>query len=114
MINMNCPLCEGHLFEGDACGTCHAPAAVIESLIYRECVPKFVGVLGPSGVGKTVYLGMLLDEIVVKDNEATLTGSYTAIAETLHQTKMDRRNQVPTFMRDWRARRDSNSLPLGS
>ena len=61
MINMNCPLCEGHLFEGDACGTCHAPAAVIESIIYRECAPKFVGVLGPSGVGKTVYLGMLLD-----------------------------------------------------
>lgn len=61
MININCPLCDGHLFEGDACGTCHAPAAVIESIIYREIVPRFVGVLGPSGVGKTVYLGMLLD-----------------------------------------------------
>ena len=24
MININCPLCDGHLFEGDACGTCHA------------------------------------------------------------------------------------------
>ena len=61
MININCPLCDGHLFEGDACGTCHAPAAVIESIIYRESAPRFVGVLGPSGVGKTVYLGMLLD-----------------------------------------------------
>jgi len=61
MINLNCPLCDGHLFEGDACGTCHAPAAVIESIIYRDTEPRFVGVLGPSGVGKTVYLGMLLE-----------------------------------------------------
>lgn len=61
MINCNCPLCDSHLFEGDPCGTCHAPASVIESILYRERNPRFVGVLGPSGVGKTVYLGMLLD-----------------------------------------------------
>ncbi|GAC1451180.1 MAG: hypothetical protein NVSMB9_36140 [Isosphaeraceae bacterium] len=61
MMNLNCPLCEGHLFQGEACGTCHTPATVIESIAYRDPSPKFVGVLGPSGVGKTVYLGMLLD-----------------------------------------------------
>jgi hypothetical protein len=61
MLNINCPLCGGHLFEGDPCGTCHAPAAVVESIIHRDRDPRFVGVLGPSGVGKTVYLGMLLD-----------------------------------------------------
>jgi hypothetical protein len=61
MMNLNCPLCDGHLFEGDPCGTCHAPATVIESIFYRESRPQFIGVLGPSGVGKTVYLGMLLD-----------------------------------------------------
>lgn len=61
MINVNCPLCDGHLFEGDPCGTCHAPAMVIESIRCRVGVPRFIGVLGPSGVGKTVYLGMLLD-----------------------------------------------------
>jgi hypothetical protein len=61
MINMSCPLCEGHLFEGEPCGSCHAPAKVIESIFYRDREPRFVGVLGPSGVGKTVYLGMLLD-----------------------------------------------------
>jgi hypothetical protein len=61
VYNINCPLCDGHLFEGDPCGTCHAPAAVIESIFYRGREPQFVGVLGPSGVGKTVYLGMLLD-----------------------------------------------------
>lgn len=61
MMNVNCPLCDGHLFEGDPCGSCHAPAMVIESILYNDREPKFVGVLGPSGVGKTVYLGMLLD-----------------------------------------------------
>jgi Double-GTPase 2 len=61
MMNINCPLCDGHLFEGDPCGTCHAPAQVIESIYFRDRVPRFIGVLGPSGVGKTVYLGMLLD-----------------------------------------------------
>src|SRR5205807_431219 len=61
MLNYNCPLCDGHLFQGDPCGTCHAPAMVIESIFNRDLEPKFIGVLGPSGVGKTVYLGMLLD-----------------------------------------------------
>jgi len=37
------------------------PAKVIESIHSRPQPPRFVGVLGPSGVGKTVYLGMLLD-----------------------------------------------------
>lgn len=61
LMNINCPLCDGHLFQGDPCGTCHAPAAVIESILDQDRAPRFIGVLGPSAVGKTVYLGMLLD-----------------------------------------------------
>jgi hypothetical protein len=56
-----CPLCEGHVYQGDPCGGCYAPADVIESIAAAGRPPRFVGVLGPSGVGKTVYLGMLLD-----------------------------------------------------
>jgi hypothetical protein len=56
-----CPLCEGHVYQGDPCGNCYAPASVIESIMTSERVPRFIGVLGPTGVGKTVYLGMLLD-----------------------------------------------------
>jgi hypothetical protein len=56
-----CPLCEGHVYQGDPCGSCYAPASVIESIVTSDRVPRFIGVLGPSGVGKTVYLGMLLD-----------------------------------------------------
>ncbi len=56
-----CPLCEGCVYKGEPCGNCHAPAEVIGSIVERERRPKIVGVLGASGVGKTVYLGMLLD-----------------------------------------------------
>jgi hypothetical protein len=56
-----CPLCDGHVYQGDPCGLCYAPASVIESIVTSERPPRFIGVLGPTGVGKTVYLGMLLD-----------------------------------------------------
>jgi double-GTPase-like protein len=56
-----CPLCGEQAYEGQACGTCYLPAKVIESIRARSQTPRFVGVLGPSAVGKTVYLGMLLD-----------------------------------------------------
>jgi site-specific DNA recombinase len=55
------------------------------------------------------YLNILVDEIVVKDNTATIKGSYAALAETMQQIKMGNLNQVPSFNLDWRARRDSNS-----
>ncbi len=56
-----CPLCGGCVYLGEPCGHCHAPSEVIGSLAERHVPARFVGVLGPSGVGKTVYLGMLLD-----------------------------------------------------
>ena len=56
-----CPLCGGHTYEGEPCGSCFLPFKVIESIRSRLHPPQFVVVLGPTGVGKTVYLGMLLD-----------------------------------------------------
>ena len=56
-----CPLCGGHTYEGEPCGSCFLPWKVIESIRLRPHPPRFVVVLGPTGVGKTVYLGMLLD-----------------------------------------------------
>ncbi len=58
-----CPLCGGHTYEGEPCGTCFVPFKVIESIRSRPHPPRFVVVLGPTGVGKTVYLGMLLDQL---------------------------------------------------
>jgi hypothetical protein len=54
------------------------------------------------------YLNILVDEIVVEDKTATIKGSYAALAETMQKIKMGNLNQVPTFIPDWRARRDKN------
>lgn len=56
-----CPLCDERVVEGETCRRCFAPAEVVRSILSRERSPRFVGVLGPSGAGKTVFLGMLLD-----------------------------------------------------
>jgi hypothetical protein len=48
-------------YAGNACSTCFLPFKVMESIRFRPDSPRFLGVLGTSGVGKTVYLGMLLD-----------------------------------------------------
>ena len=55
------------------------------------------------------YLNILVDEIVVQDKTATIRGSYAALAETMEQIKMGNLKQVPTFIPNWCAGRDSNS-----
>jgi DNA invertase Pin-like site-specific DNA recombinase len=54
------------------------------------------------------YLNILVDEIVVEDEAATMKGSYDALASTIHQIKMGASNLVPIFIPDWRARQESN------
>ncbi|MGO9445748.1 MAG: recombinase family protein [Thiobacillaceae bacterium] len=70
--------------------------------------------LTPNSALAKSYLNILVDEIVVQDNTATVKGSYAALAETMQTIKMGNLNQVPSFNLDWRARRDSNSRPPGS
>ena len=53
--------CVEAAYLGEPCGSCFLPFKVIESIRTRPDPPRFVVVLGPTGVGKTVYLGMLLD-----------------------------------------------------
>jgi hypothetical protein len=67
-----CPLCDHPIPWGSSCNQCFAPAEVVDSIVSRRSPPRFVGVVGPSGVGKTVYLGMLLD--LLSHGAAGLTG----------------------------------------
>ena len=53
------------------------------------------------------YLNILVDEIRIEDKQATIRGSFDALAATMHQIKMGT-DQVPTFIHDWRPRRDKN------
>lgn len=57
------------------------------------------------------YLTMLVDEIVVTENTATVKGSYGALtnAFSMDDKKVGHLKQVPTSISNWCARRDSNS-----
>ncbi len=68
-----------------------------------------------SAIAKS-YLNLLVDEIVVKDNTATIRGSYGALAHavTIDDKKVGHLKQVPTSISVWCARRDSNPLPSAS
>ena len=60
------------------------------------------------------YLNLLVDEIMVEDKQATIKGGYAALASTLYHLEKGQEKQVPSFIHEWRARRDSNSRPPGS
>ena len=60
------------------------------------------------------YLRLLVDEIVVSGNTATMKGSYAALTSAITAIKKGTSGEVPCFNVDWRARSDSNARPLGS
>ena len=60
------------------------------------------------GYGKQL-LHLLVDEIRVDTQSATLRGSTAALENAVSEMKMGAPVGVPRFVSDWRARRDSNS-----
>lgn len=75
-----CLICESsnHL-EALTCGTCFAPMALTQEAIAQERDPCMITVIGDSNVGKTVYLGVLLDMLSKRANEfdAVPKGAYS-------------------------------------
>jgi site-specific DNA recombinase len=60
------------------------------------------------------YLNIVVDRIVVNGDRAAIQGSYGRLAVAVQGSQKAALDQVPSFMGDWRARRDSNSRPPGS
>ena len=61
------------------------------------------------------YLQLLVDKIVVSEDSVTISGSKAKLASAIHAfKKKGTSEEVPSFMRSWRARSDSNARPLGS
>jgi len=62
-----------------ACANCGAPMALIHEAVSQDRDPCIVTVVGDSNVGKTVYLGMLLDMLSKRadDFEAVPKGAYS-------------------------------------
>ena len=59
---LKCVCCDSGLFNNDGfCPSCQAPTSLSKSVADRSTPSGFISVLGASGAGKTVYLGMLLD-----------------------------------------------------
>jgi len=61
------------------CATCGAPMALIEEAALQERDPRIITILGESNVGKSVYLGFLLDMLSKRAGgfEAIPKGAYS-------------------------------------
>jgi len=59
------------------------------------------------------YLRAVVDSVVVDGDTATISGSNARLVGAIVGKKTGT-DQVPNFIPDWRARRDSNSRPSGS
>ena len=59
------------------------------------------------------YLRAVVGETRVTGNTAVISGSYAQLMAAVAQKKTEDK-QVPSFMRDWRARQDSNPRPPSS
>ncbi len=65
--------------EAVLCRECSAPMALVHDSIAQQRAPQIVSVVGESNVGKTVYLGFLLDMLSQRagDFEAIPKGAYS-------------------------------------
>lgn len=75
-----CLICEArNSLDAVTCETCFAPMALIQEAVAQDRDPCIVTVIGDSNVGKTVYLGMLLDMLSKRadDFDAVPKGAYS-------------------------------------
>ena len=61
-VQYSCYICDGgNSFDTETCRHCQAPMALSHQAASTNLHPSLIAVLGTSGAGKTVYLGMLID-----------------------------------------------------
>lgn len=61
-VAIGCYVCEAdNTFDAELCRRCFAPMALAHQANSQKLHPHLIAAIGASGVGKTVYLGMLLD-----------------------------------------------------
>ncbi len=80
LTKIPCLICETENGSQEVvCEACGAPMALIQEALVQERDPCIVTVIGDSNVGKTVYLGMLLDMLSkrAEDFQAVPKGAYS-------------------------------------
>ncbi|MFH1923597.1 MAG: hypothetical protein ABIP48_27370 [Planctomycetota bacterium] len=87
-VPISCYICEGqNNFDAEFCRYCSAPMALAHQANSQKVLPRMVAALGPSAVGKTVYLGMLMDMLSRQTQRMQLL-ARGAFSITLQQTTM--------------------------
>lgn len=80
-----CYICgEGNTYDAELCRHCCAPMALAHQVNSQNIAPRMVAAIGPSGVGKTVYLGMLMD-MLSRQHGGTHVLARGAFSITLQQ-----------------------------
>ena len=93
-----CLICEtNNAPDALLCEECDAPMAIVQDAVAQERRPQIVSVIGESNVGKTVYLGFLLDMLAQRasDFEAVPKGAYSVDLQQSVITHMAQRQFPP-------------------
>ena len=87
-VPIACYVCETHnTFDSEFCTHCSAPMALAHQANGQKVPPRMIAVVGASGAGKTVYLGMLMDMLSRQPERIQLL-ARGAFSITLQQTAL--------------------------
>ncbi len=80
VVQCPCYVCgEGNTFDAEQCRHCSAPMALVHQANSQDVHPRMLAAVGAQGVGKTVFLGMLLDMLSrhSHDMHALVRGAFS-------------------------------------
>ena len=87
-VQVPCYVCDGgNSFDAELCRHCFAPMALAHQANSQKLRPQMMAAIGSSGVGKTVYLGMLMDMLSRMPDRMQLL-ARGAFSVTLQQTAL--------------------------
>ncbi len=87
-VPVDCYICAGqNNFDAEYCRYCSAPMALAHQAQSQQSPPTLLAAMGVSGVGKTVYLGMLMD-MLSRGSTPLKTLARGAFSITLQQTTL--------------------------
>ena len=87
-VQVPCYICgSGNTFDAELCRHCFAPMALAHQATTQKVRPQMLAAIGPSGAGKTVYLGMLMDMLSRQGGDLQML-ARGAFSITLQQATM--------------------------
>jgi hypothetical protein len=87
-VQCPCYICGGgNNFDSELCRHCQAPMALSHQASSQKVHPRMIAAIGPSGAGKTVYLGVLTDMLSRQEDNIHLL-ARGAFSITLQQHTM--------------------------